>query len=72
VRQEADQSAPQRRRGYYSYTRTEEGKQYAVHCRRRVPDGAPARPSGAFCSHDYVCIPSLLLTAIFFVGVGSG
>ena len=44
--QEADQSAPQRRRGYYYYTRTEEGKQYAVHCRRRVPDSAPARPSG--------------------------
>ncbi|GAB4817223.1 hypothetical protein N2152v2_004269 [Parachlorella kessleri] len=38
--QEADQSAPIRYHEYYYYTRTEEGKQYSVHCRRRVPPGA--------------------------------
>lgn len=29
--------------GYFYYTRTEEGQQYALHCRRRVPPalGAP-------------------------------
>lgn len=40
--QEADRSAPQRSHGYYYYTRTEEGAQYAVHCRRALPPGAPA------------------------------
>ncbi|KAK9830261.1 hypothetical protein WJX72_010654 [[Myrmecia] bisecta] len=35
--QEADQSAPQRHEGYYYYSRTLEGEQYRVHCRRRVP-----------------------------------
>jgi hypothetical protein len=35
--------APGRRyQGYYYYTRTEEGQQYALHCRRRVPAGLGA------------------------------
>ncbi|KAL4433270.1 hypothetical protein ABPG77_003318 [Micractinium sp. CCAP 211/92] len=38
--QEADQSAPVRFQKYFYYTRTEEGKQYAVHCRRALPAGA--------------------------------
>lgn len=33
---EADQSAPQQYRGFWYYTRTEQGAQYAVHCRRQV------------------------------------
>ncbi|KAI3426332.1 hypothetical protein D9Q98_008705 [Chlorella vulgaris] len=37
--QEADQSAPLRYQQFYYYTRTEEGQQYAVHCRRRLPAG---------------------------------
>ena len=43
-------SAHGRYHEYYYYTRTEEGKQYSVHCRRRVPPGAGpvtgGRPSG--------------------------
>ena len=31
---ETDLSVPVRRDGYWYYTRTEEGKQYAIHCRR--------------------------------------
>jgi protease II len=31
-----------RYQGYYYYTRTEEGQQYAVHCRRAVAPGAGA------------------------------
>ena len=27
-----------RRNGYFYYDRTEEGKQYTVHCRRKVKD----------------------------------
>ena len=34
--QEADQSAPQIYQGYWYYTRTEEGAQYAIHCRRAI------------------------------------
>src|ERR1700675_2244823 len=34
-------SVPFRLRGYLYFTRTEEGKQYPIHCRKRVVDGAP-------------------------------
>jgi len=39
---EEDQSVPERSHGYYYYTRTGEGQQYKVHCRRAVPPGAGA------------------------------
>lgn len=39
--QEADQSVPQRYEGYYYYSRTVEGGQYRVRCRRRLPPGTP-------------------------------
>ena len=39
--QQTDQDVPMRLRGYYYYTRTEEGLQYPVRCRRRAAaDGA--------------------------------
>src|SRR6266566_1308030 len=37
--QQTDLSVPYRLRGYLYFTRTEEGKQYAVHCRRRDTEG---------------------------------
>jgi oligopeptidase B len=37
---QTDLSAPYQLRGYHYYTRTEEGKQYAFHCRRRDTEGA--------------------------------
>jgi oligopeptidase B len=37
---QTDLSVPYRLRGYLYYTRTEEGKQYAVHCRRRDAEDA--------------------------------
>ena len=39
--QEADASVPYRHRGYMYYSRTEEGQQYRMHCRRALPAGAP-------------------------------
>jgi protease II len=36
--QEEDSSVPVRDAGYYYYTRTLEGKQYGVHCRRRIEE----------------------------------
>lgn len=39
--QEADQSAPVRDSGYMYYSRTLEGQQYRVHCRRKLPADAP-------------------------------
>ncbi|MEW5300193.1 MAG: hypothetical protein WDW36_003139 [Sanguina aurantia] len=45
--QEEDQGVPYRRAGFYYYTRTVEGLQYRLHCRRRVPEGA-----GAPCETD--------------------
>ncbi len=38
--QQTDLSVPYRLRGYLYFTRTEEGKQYAVHCRRRDTEGS--------------------------------
>jgi oligopeptidase B len=37
---QTDLSVPHRLRGHLYYTRTEEGKQYAFHCRRRDAEGA--------------------------------
>src|SRR5260370_6150269 len=37
---QTDLSVPYRLRGYLYFTRTEEGKQYAFHCRRRNAEGA--------------------------------
>jgi oligopeptidase B len=38
--QQTDLSVPYRLRGYLYFTRTEEGKQYAFHCRRKDAEGA--------------------------------
>lgn len=38
--QEADMTVPLRQGPYFYYSRTEEGKQYQVHCRRQIPGGA--------------------------------
>src|SRR5260370_30976655 len=38
--QQTDLSVPYRLRGYLYFSRTEEGKQYALHCRRRDEEGA--------------------------------
>jgi oligopeptidase B len=38
--QQTDLTVPYRLRGYLYYSRTEEGKQYASHCRRRDAEGA--------------------------------
>ena len=44
--QETDASAPIRRAGYEYFTRTVEGSQYAVHCRRPAGTRRAARPDG--------------------------
>jgi oligopeptidase B len=38
---QTDLSVPYRLRGYLYFTRTEEGKQYPIHCRRRDGENAP-------------------------------
>jgi len=43
--QQTDLSVPFRKAGYLYYTRTEEGKQYPIHCRKRG-DGVPAQGAG--------------------------
>jgi oligopeptidase B len=40
--QETDLSVPMRRRGWWYFTRTEEGKQYPIHCRKRASDADTA------------------------------
>ncbi len=43
--QETDLSVPVRKGAHWYYTRTVEGKQYAIHCRRAVADGEVEPPS---------------------------
>ncbi len=38
---QTDLSVPYRLRGYLYFTRTEEGKQYPIHCRKQDAEGAP-------------------------------
>ncbi|HEU4326262.1 MAG TPA: S9 family peptidase [Roseiflexaceae bacterium] len=38
---ERDENVPEQRDGYFYYTRTEEGQQYAIHCRRHGSMDAP-------------------------------
>ncbi|MEV4198570.1 S9 family peptidase [Micromonospora globbae] len=45
--QETDLSVPSRKGGYWYYTRTVEGQQYGVHCRRAVRDGETEPPVSA-------------------------
>ncbi|WBB65507.1 S9 family peptidase [Micromonospora sp. WMMD812] len=45
--QETDLSVPTRKDGYWYYTRTVEGQQYGVHCRRAVRDGETEPPVSA-------------------------
>src|SRR5690348_2104611 len=42
---ETDLSVPVRKGGWWYYTRTVEGKQYPVHCRRAVQPGEDAPPA---------------------------
>ncbi|RIV38830.1 S9 family peptidase [Micromonospora radicis] len=42
--QETDLSVPTRKGGHWYYTRTVEGQQYGVHCRRAVRDGETTPP----------------------------
>jgi oligopeptidase B len=42
--QETDLSVPTRKGGYWYYTRTVEGQQYGIHCRRAVRDGETDPP----------------------------
>jgi oligopeptidase B len=46
--QETDLSVPTHKGGYWYYTRTVEGQQYAIYCRRAVPPGGvdPPEPGG--------------------------
>ncbi|MBF9127650.1 S9 family peptidase [Plantactinospora sp. S1510] len=41
---ETDLSVPTRKNGYWYYTRTVEGEQYGIHCRRAAPDGETDPP----------------------------
>ncbi|SDT72881.1 oligopeptidase B [Actinoplanes derwentensis] len=45
--QETDLSVPTRKGGFWYYTRTEEGKQYGIHCRVPVAPGETAPPMAA-------------------------
>ncbi len=65
--QEADQSAPQRYssastlQGYWYYTRTEEGAQYAVHCRRSLSSTIQASPPSENDAMDTASAPEEII-----------
>src|SRR2546421_115008 len=53
--QETDLSVPIKRRGWWYYSRTEEGKQYAISCRKQADD-ADTRHAPAEASAEHVLI----------------
>src|SRR5579884_1006401 len=59
---QTDLSVPVRRGHYLYYSRTEEGKQYPIHCRRRDAEGAP---------EEILIDPNELAKEHKFVGLGS-
>ncbi|MGK5737430.1 S9 family peptidase [Micromonospora sp. URMC 103] len=62
--QETDLSVPSRKDGYWYYTRTVEGQQYGVHCRRAVRDGEtepPVSSDGAPLDGEEVLLDGNLL-----------
>src|SRR5713226_6392555 len=59
---QTDLSVPYRLRGYVYFTRTEEGKQYAGHCRRRDAEGA---------AEELLLDLNLLAEGHSFLGLGS-
>src|SRR5256885_2785128 len=59
---QTDLSVPYRLRGYLYFTRTEEGKQYAFHCRQRDVEGAP---------EELLLDLNLLAEGHAFLGLGS-
>jgi len=59
---QTDLSVPYRLRGYLYFTRTEEGKQYAFHCRQRDVEGAP---------EELLLDLNLLAGGHSFLGLGS-
>ncbi|MBX7269536.1 S9 family peptidase [Micromonospora sp. Llam7] len=64
--QETDLSVPTRKGGHWYYTRTVEGQQYGVHCRRAVRDGEDAPPissDGAPLDGEHVLLDGNLLAA---------
>src|SRR3981081_2835588 len=59
---QTDLSVPYRLRGYLYFTRTEEGKQYALHCRRLDAQGA---------AEELLLDLNLLAEGHSFLGLGS-
>src|SRR3989475_10974006 len=59
--QQTDLSVPYRLRGYLYFTRTEEGKQYAIHCRRRDAEGS---------AEELLLDVNLLAEGHWFLGLG--
>jgi len=59
---QTDLSVPYKLRGYLYFTRTEEGKQYAFHCRRRDAEGA---------AEELLLDLNLLAEGHAFLGLGS-
>src|SRR6202049_3738412 len=59
---QTDLSVPYRLRGYLYFTRTEEGKQYPLHCRRRDAENA---------SEELLLDLNLLAEGHSFLGLGS-
>jgi len=65
--QQTDLSVPRRRGSYYYYARTEEGKQYAIQCRRRA---APDRSYDASAAEEVLLDQNELAKGLKFLSLG--
>ncbi len=68
--QQTDLSVPYRLRGYSYYTRTEEGKQYPIHCRTQQPS-LPAGHAANSANEEILLDLNALAEGHPFLGLGS-
>ncbi len=68
--QQTDLSVPYLLRGYSYYTRTEEGKQYPIYCRKQEPP-SPASPGADPAGEEVLLDLNLLAEGHPFLGLGS-
>jgi oligopeptidase B len=67
--QQTDFSVPYLLRGYSYYTRTEEGKQYAIHCRKR--ESPPSGSDAAAAPEEILLDPNVLAEGHPYFALGS-
>jgi oligopeptidase B len=69
--QQTDLSVPYRLRGYWYFTRTEEGKQYPIYCRCKTSSGHESIPQESGAPEEILLDLNVLAEGHSFLGLGA-